>query len=378
MAAGLCLAGCQGSDEDALSVVVTLPAHDVAGAAKATVLVDYSGTGAKILNEGGVPACAFILPGVDGDFADDRKGTLTIHTNGARALRGPADIAACRMKAGSPDVTASDLHAKLSVKVASAEDSAGKAIDVAAKSSKGHGGSAAGELSDSAIEEAQQAAVRAAASAAPPSSAPGPATGASGSGDANTAGLATVPKPGPAASGAAAAAAATTQKPTPKAAPPGGLLQSPVASPSAAAGDGAAGNPDRDPSYDDSASEDEQAPAYSLDFFVQTAGTFGALQLEITHLGRSGGFIGRGDKIDCVSLVEAIVASNYVGERVAKVGLISLAGIRTPVAIMRCGFRTRENLGPPSFAIDVTDASDTESKPLDPPPTVVISTITRR
>jgi hypothetical protein len=45
---------------------------------------------------------------------------------------------------------------------------------------------------------------------------------------------------------------------------------------------------------------------------------------------------------------------------------------------MRCGFRTREPLSPNSFAIDVTDASDTDSKPLDPSPTVVISTITPR
>ncbi|MFN2427587.1 MAG: hypothetical protein ABR587_14190, partial [Candidatus Binatia bacterium] len=102
------------------------------------------------------------------------------------------------------------------------------------------------------------------------------------------------------------------------------------------------------------------------------------LQLAITHLGRSGGFIGRQDAVDCVSLVEAIVASNYVGERLTKVGLISLQGIRTPAAIMRCGFRTREPLSPGSFNIDVVDASDTESNPLEPTPTVVISTITRR
>jgi hypothetical protein len=127
--------------------------------------------------------------------------------------------------------------------------------------------------------------------------------------------------------------------------------------------------------YDDGPSD---VPAYTVEFAVQTAATIGALQLEITHLGRSGGFIGRGDKVDCVSLVEAIVASNYLGERTTKVGLISLQGIRTPSAIMRCGFRTEEELTPASFLVDVTDASDTESKPLDPFPTVVVSSIMRR
>jgi hypothetical protein len=129
--------------------------------------------------------------------------------------------------------------------------------------------------------------------------------------------------------------------------------------------------------YDDSP-DDSEVPAYEIDFYVQTPGKFGALQLDITHLGSSGGFIGREDKVDCVPLVEAIVASNYLGERVVKIGLISLQGIVTPSAVMRCGFRTREELGPSDFEIEVTDASDTESKQIDPPPVVVVSAIVER
>jgi hypothetical protein len=114
---------------------------------------------------------------------------------------------------------------------------------------------------------------------------------------------------------------------------------------------------------------------YTVYFHVQTPGRFGALQLDITHLGDSGGFVGREDKVDCESLVDAIVASNYLGERVVKIGLISLQGIVTPAAIMRCEFRTSEDLVPPDFQIEVTDASDTESNQIDPPPVVVVSTI---
>lgn len=117
---------------------------------------------------------------------------------------------------------------------------------------------------------------------------------------------------------------------------------------------------------------------YSLDFFAQGAGRFGALQVEINHLGNSGGFLGRNDRVDCVPLVEAIVAANFVGERVAKVGFISLQGVPMPSPILRCGFRTDEELVPADFLIEVTDASDTDSKPLDPAPTVVVSSITER
>jgi hypothetical protein len=104
------------------------------------------------------------------------------------------------------------------------------------------------------------------------------------------------------------------------------------------------------------------------------------LQIDITHLGRNGGFVGRGDKIDCVATVDALAAANYKGERVASVGLISIPGIRTPARILRCGFRTRENLSPNSFQVDVTDASGTgeDSEPIDPPPVVVISSVSRR
>src|SRR5207244_2630471 len=113
---------------------------------------------------------------------------------------------------------------------------------------------------------------------------------------------------------------------------------------------------------------------------VSSVSQFGALQFDITHLGRNGAFIGKGDRIDCVPLVDALAAANYVGERVAKVGLISIPGVRTPASVVTCGFRTTESIGPNSFQIDVSDASAAgeNSDPLDPPPTVVIASVTRR
>ncbi len=380
LGAALALAGCQGGDEDALSVVISLPEHQLPPAAKATLVVDYSGTGARLLSEGGGPACAFILPGVDGDFADDRKGTLTIHASGARATRGPADLAACRMKSGDESATAADLASRLTVRVQAAEDAAGKPVDVTAAATK-HGGAAGGgaRMTERDIEEAQQKAVKAAASIT--RSAPPPEAG----GDAADGTKPAVPGAATAGMGAPGSAPVVPPKPdAARPAAPGNVARAPGAAvPSGSAppvvdNSAVPTGQDRDPGYDDSPADDDSVPAYSLDFYVQTAGKFGALQLDINHLGNSGGFIGRDDKVDCVPLVEAIVASNYLGERETKIGLISLQGIHTPAAVMRCGFRTRENVSPGSFLIEVTDASDTDSKQIEPVPTVVISTISPR
>ncbi len=134
---------------------------------------------------------------------------------------------------------------------------------------------------------------------------------------------------------------------------------------------------DPDPDYDDSC--DSSLPAYTLEIAVNqsSAPRLGALQLEVTHLGDSGCFIGEGDQVDCVALVDAIVAANYPGERTAKIGMISLQGIPTPAAVVRCGFRTSEALSPASFRVDVVDASTPGGDPVEPPPTVAI-TVTGR
>lgn len=380
----LAAGGCQGSDEDALSVVITLPELKLPPATKATLLVDYSGTGARLLAEGGGPACAFLLPGVEGEFSDDRQGTLTIHASGPRATRGPAEIAACRMKAGE-GATAEELASKLSVRVQAAEDAAGKPIDLTVATVRtgaaGGPGGAGSRMSEDDIEQAQAKAVKAAetitkaareAEAANPAS--GNIDGGNPAGGAGPAGMGGPGAAGPAGFGAPPSAARPAA-PANVARAPGAAV--PVAPPPVVDNSAMPGG-DRDPGYDDSPADDEAAPAYSLDFYVDTPGTFGALQLDVNHLGNGGGFIGRGDKVDCVPLVEAIVASNYLGERETKIGLISLQGIHTPAAIMRCGFRTRESLSPGSFLIEVTDASDVESKPIEPKPTVYIKSIVPR
>lgn len=385
VAAGV--AGCQAPDDDAVAVVISLPDQYVAGAAQATVLVDYSSTGARLVHEGSGPACAFILPGFKGDFSDDGRGTLTIRTRGGRSLRGPADIAACRMDAGE-GATAAGIARKLQVEISAAEDAEGKALDVvtSGSASRRSGGSGGSDPVD--VEEAQRAAVRAAVSQAPTRVASAPTASpevaksptAPSPSAAGPSRPAAIPTPGAA---AAAAAAAARKAAGASRDPAQGVVRPPVGGSQADAPSPVDDGPipledDADPGYDDSPADDESVAAYTLEFSVLGSQSYGALQLEVNHLGRSGGFIGRGDAVDCVSLVEALVASNYLGERVVKIGLISLQGIPASGPIMRCGFRTRESLSPASFRILVADASDTDSVQIDPPPTVVISTISPR
>lgn len=132
--------------------------------------------------------------------------------------------------------------------------------------------------------------------------------------------------------------------------------------------------------YDDTVGDDPNAPTYDLVVGVTSTGNLGALQLKITHLGNSGAFVGRNDQVDCVPLVDAMMAQNWPGERTAQVGLINLQGFRTPAAVVRCGFRTREALDPDSFLVEVVDASDAglDPKPVDPDPAVAVLSVDLR
>lgn len=117
---------------------------------------------------------------------------------------------------------------------------------------------------------------------------------------------------------------------------------------------------------------------FTLEFAVTSAsGRVGALQLEVTYLGDSGGFIASGDSVDCEALVDGLVAANYLGERTAKMGIVNIQGFSTPAPVLRCGFHTEDALDASSFNVDVVDASSPGGNPIDPTPTVDV-TVTER
>ncbi len=394
------LAGCQVGDEGAVTVTLSLPRTPVAFA-KGTVLVDYTRAGAKMLAEGGGPACAFILPGLEGNFADDGRGVLTIRVGSKRGVHGPMDIAACRMKSGDPDATGEDLASQISLKIAEALDGAGKPVDLTSKPSRtpGAGGDGKGDGGKSAGPS----------DGAPPS---GETPGGGPGGTTAPGGAKTTPVPAPGPAGPnVVKPAVTTPAPGSATPPPAARPQPPSPSkPNASAstasgnGDGTTGkgappandagsgsgespdvSPDygKDPNYDDSVGDDSiggnsSAPEYDVVVSVPNSVELGALQIEVLHLGSAGSWVGKGAGVDCASMVDAILAANFVGGRGVKVGLISLQGIPTPGPVVLCGFRTRERLSPASFQIRLVDAADTDSDPVNPLPDVVISSIVQR
>ncbi|HEY2776089.1 MAG TPA: hypothetical protein VGK20_18760 [Candidatus Binatia bacterium] len=402
--------GCQSNDKDALAVFVSVPQQSFPNVAKATIVVDYSGTGASILADGAAPDCAFVLPGVDGAFSDDHRGTLTIHASGPRALRGPADIAACRMRAAA-DATPASVHDKLAVRVTAAEDAAGKAVDLSG--SKAHATARTEASIEAEQAEAVKASEAAAAAAPPPPAAPG-APGAAGAGGPGAAPAGTqgpaksesLPPPG---SAAAVAARLGTPPPLPFGAanaPPGSRPAANAATASAKpAPSSLINNPRGSASGNNSGNQNgsnnstnpppqenpvgsggggsnvsDNAPQYDLVISANSTGqaTFGALQLEVTYLGSNGKFVGLGADVDCTGLVDAIIAANNVNDVLLKLGIISLQGVRIPAPLVRCGFKTSGPISTASFQIQIVDASDAGSEPLDPPPAVFVSSVSRR
>lgn len=370
--------GCHSGDRDAIPVTVSLQ-RETPNLAKATVLVDYSRAGAKLAQQDGQPSCAFILPGLSGEFADDGQGALIIRLQSRRGLRGPADIAACRMLAAKPDAEPGDIIERLDVKLTEAEDSAGKVIDltaapVTAAAPAGAAGPARAPLKS--LADARKAAAAGRTGSAATERAPAVTTG--GGAKAATAAAAATPAP----SAPPAAPPAPSAPPVPPAGRGAVLAPSAGQQGAAASGAGAAvpgPGTSKDPGYDDSPSDQPKTAQYDVTVNVMgTSPALGALQFEVSHTGSSGGWVGREGDVECEALVDALRASNYVGGRTVRVGLVSIQGMPTPGPMIRCGFRTPEYVSTSSFAVQVVDASDTDSAPISPLPSMRVSSVVRR
>lgn len=88
--------------------------------------------------------------------------------------------------------------------------------------------------------------------------------------------------------------------------------------------------------------------------------------------------MGKGARVDCEALVNAVFAANFAGQSGLKLGLISLEGLAIPGPIVRCGFESRTTPEPGDFTIRVIDAADSESDPVSPLPIVAVSDIRLR
>ncbi|HYB98526.1 MAG TPA: hypothetical protein VEC57_05260 [Candidatus Limnocylindrales bacterium] len=389
--AAIAVAGCQPPDRDALTVQVSLQ-NETPSVAKGTIVVDYSRAGAKIVSAEGGPACAVILPGVDGTFTDDGRGTLTARIQSKRGLRGPADVIACRMLAAKDDATVSDIRQRLDVKLTEAEDNAGKVLDLTVPVAKAR--RAAPAVPDAASADA--AATEAAAAGemlaeadtkkvkAEPAPKPAPKPAAP-------------PAPSPPKPAAPPPVAPAVRPPAPPmsgpANAPGAPGRSVINNPALSAAQrdrafpdysnggndadndgpsGVGGGNDNDDPFDDSPSDDEAAPAYEVTANVSAGETLGALQFEIIYQGDSGGWAGRGANVICEALTDGLAATNYPGKREVKVGLVSLQGIKSG-PVVKCIFRSHERVTANSFTVNVADASNLETAPLANMPRMWVS-----
>jgi len=114
---------------------------------------------------------------------------------------------------------------------------------------------------------------------------------------------------------------------------------------------------------------------YSLTIKVSSeSGTLGALQFDVQYTGSNGGFVGTADKVECESLIErALSAFTNKGGKTMTGALVSVNGFSTPQDVARCRFRSTQAVSPSSFAITVTDASDTDTMAVTPAPEMLVS-----
>ncbi|MBI5505165.1 MAG: hypothetical protein HY899_10220 [Deltaproteobacteria bacterium] len=109
-----------------------------------------------------------------------------------------------------------------------------------------------------------------------------------------------------------------------------------------------------------------------------TTVALGALQFDVSYDGASGGWVGHQGDVECEALVDALMAANYVGEGTVKIGLVSIEGIPAPGPVVRCGFRGPLEISTSSFVVQVVDASDTSSAPVEPMPAMRVSSVVTR
>ncbi|HYC54281.1 MAG TPA: hypothetical protein VEL28_05010 [Candidatus Binatia bacterium] len=395
LAALFAVAACQTPDRNALTVQVALQ-DDTPSVAKGTIVVDYSRAGAKVLSEEGGPACAFILPGVDGTFSDDGRGSLTARVQSKRGLRGPADVIACRMVAAKSDATPSDIRQRLEVRLTEAEDSAGKVLDLTIPVAKARRAAPATAPTAASAEAAATEAAAAGEMLADVEAKKAKAEPAKPVPPKPVATVAAPPKP-PAPAPPVAPPAVRPPPPSPSgpANAPGSLNRSVINNPALSAADRARAFPDygnsstdtadtgtrgssgignEDDDFDDSPSDDEAAPAFEVTVNVSAAETLGALQFQIIYEGDSGGWAGRGPNVICEALTDGLAAANYVGKRAVKLGLVSLEGIKSG-AVVKCVFRSPERVTASSFTVSIEDASNLETDPLKAVPKMWVSNV---
>lgn len=363
--AAVLAAGCNGNKTAPVEVMISLDKTATA-LRSAKVTVDYHQSGGTPLMSDGVPACISIVPNVDCAFEDDGAGTLTITAKAQASFSAPVDLAVCRMVPDSADVDASQIASRLRVRLATAIAKDGKALDEKRLASA----SGTGRKS--------------------------PGGGTSTAGDARKQGAAGTPASGSTASDTASdtksggadspdvsglmvnrddLAAREARRKADAAGDSGSDAEAERAARERAAEQAREANrAEADAEAAEEADEDGNDPedsqpvaAYDVVISVTSdSGPVSALQLDINHLGSSGGWQGAGSKANCQELVSANMrACNDKGRGRISCALIDVGGFPTPADVLSCVFKTGGTVSMSDFSAQVVDASDPQMNPID-------------
>lgn len=120
---------------------------------------------------------------------------------------------------------------------------------------------------------------------------------------------------------------------------------------------------------------------YDVTVSVVSSTDLGSLHFKIYSFFNDGDFIGHGDDLDCTVLVDADLESDKFGGDppfgpILELWLSNEDGFAVPSAVVRCGFRTAEEIRDDSFAVEFLDATNFTGSPTEA--TITISSVERR
>jgi len=125
------------------------------------------------------------------------------------------------------------------------------------------------------------------------------------------------------------------------------------------------------------------AVSYTVVFALDDAVTLGTLQIEVDYAAAGGRFVGSGQNVSCTSPLTAAGALVAFGDDDSGARLsfaaLALGGFDGPTSLASCEFSTA---GPEpvrdEFAITVVEANGLDLSPVDPVPTVRVTSIRAR
>ncbi len=348
---------------------------------RATVSVDYSGSGTTFLASTAGPACAALPPGLSAQFADDGAGHLTIALQSTTGFSGPLDLAVCKMAPHTAGLTPAAIAAKLRVTLAAGTDVNGAELTVLpargdsgaplAPSSAVSQASAAGDSRSGAGEHHDGQ--RTASSADTQGESSGDKTAlaedlrrrATSSGNRTEDMLGEREREGRDARERARVESADGQLDEPVEGLPNALdeaelLDAPLDAPL-----------DADPEIEEEDEENDpdvrhNTPAYDCYIDVlSSVGMVGSLRFDVRHTGNTGGWDGADTRVACrwnVGGAQSVCTDSGAGR--LRCVVRDAVGFDTPTPIVTCRFKSSQTLVARNFNIEVIEALNPDARPL--------------